>query len=88
MTQPHDPQNPYGPVTVGDLEITVDKDACIGASACIAMAAHTYALDADGKAVILDTADEDTEDMIIDSAHSCPVQAIKLKRVSTGDNLV
>ncbi len=82
---PRDPHNPYGPVVVGDIEITVDKDACIGASACIAMAAHTYALDGDGKAVVLDTAEEDTEDAIIDSMRACPVQAIKLKRVSTGD---
>lgn len=82
---PKDPQNPFGPAAVGDLEITVDKDACIGASACLAMAAHTYAIDGEGKAVILDTADQDTEDAIIDSMRACPVQAIKLKRVSTGE---
>ena len=85
--QPKNPAQPYGPATVGDLEITVDKDACIGASACIAMAAHTYALDSDGKAVILDTADQDTEDAIIDSARACPVQAIKLQRISTGETV-
>ncbi len=84
---PQDPQKPFGPVAIGDVEITVDKDTCIGAGACIAMAAHTYALNNDGKAVILDTATEDTEDMIIDSARSCPVQAIKLKRISTGEDI-
>ncbi len=85
---PRDPQKPFGPVVVGDLEITVDKDVCIGASACIAMAAHTYALDNDGKAVILDSADQDSEEAIIDSARACPVQAIKIKRVSTGEEIV
>ncbi len=84
---PLDPQKPFGPAVVGDLEITVDKDGCIGASACVAMAAHTYAIDNDGKAVILDTATEDSEDAIIDSARACPVQAIKIKRVSTGEDI-
>ena len=86
--QPKDPQKPYGPVVVGDVEITVDKDACIGASACVAMAAHTYALDEDAKAVVLATADEDSEDAIIDAARACPVQAIKLRRVSTNESIV
>ncbi len=83
-----DDSKPFGPVVVGDLEITVDPDACIGAGACVAMAAHTYALNDDGKAVVLDTADQDDEAAIIDSARACPVQAIKLKRVSDGSTIV
>lgn len=84
---PKNPAAPYGPAVVGDLEITVDKDMCIGASACVAMAAHTYAIDNDGKAVILATADQDSEDAIVDSMRACPVQAIKLRRVSTGETV-
>ncbi len=86
--QPKDPNKPYGPVVVGDIEITVNADTCIGAGACIAMASQTYALDDDGKAVVLDSADADSEDAIIDSARSCPVQAISLKRVSDGSTIV
>ncbi len=83
-----DPSKPYGPVTVGDLELTLQEDTCIGASACVAMAAHTWAIDDNGKATILATADEDPEAAIIDSARACPVSAIKIKRVSTGEEIV
>jgi ferredoxin len=84
---PKDPNQPYGPVAVGDLELTVDRDGCIGAAACLAMATHTYAINDEGKAIVLDTADQDTEDALIDSMRACPVQAIKLRRISTGEDI-
>ena len=83
-----DPSKPYGPVIVGDLEITLQKDTCVGASACVAMAAKTWAIDDTGRASILETADQDDEETIIDSARACPVSAIKIKRVSTGEEIV
>ncbi len=75
-----DDQKPSGPVTVGDLEIIVDRDGCIGASACIPPADKTFALDDEGKAVVLATASEDQEDDIVDAARACPVLAIKVMK--------
>lgn len=81
-----DQDNPSGPVTVGELEIIVDRDGCIGASACIPPADKTFALDDEGKAVVLATASEDDEADILDAARACPVLAIKVKK--NGEDLV
>ena len=81
-----DEANPSGPTPVGDIEVTIDRDACIGASACIPAADKTYSLDDEGKAIIIATASENTEDDIIDGARACPVQAIKVSK--NGEELV
>ncbi len=86
MPDVKDTAHPSGPTTVGELEIIVDRDACIGASACIPPADKTFALDDEGKAVILATADEDAEADIVDAARACPVLAIKVKK--NGEDLV
>lgn len=71
-----DQKNPSGPVTVKNLKITVDRNLCIGAATCIAVAPKTYVLDSEAKAVILTSAAEETPDTIIESAKACPVAAI------------
>lgn len=74
-----DPKNPSGPVTVGKLKVTVDRNLCIGAATCIAVAPQTYMLDSEAKAVVLQTAGQDTPDTIIESAKACPVAAISIE---------
>lgn len=86
MTEPLDSNAPSGPNTVGDIEIIIDRDVCIGASACIPPADKTFTLDDEGKAIILATASEDSEADIVDAARACPVQAIKIKK--SGEELV
>ena len=81
-----DESNPSGPVAVGDIEVTIDRDVCIGASACIPPADKTFTLDDEGKAVVLATAHENDEADIIDAARGCPVMAIKVKK--NGEDLV
>jgi len=71
-----DPKNPSGPVTVKGMSVKVDRDLCIGAATCIAVAVKTFNLDTEAKAVILDSADEETRDAIIEAAKSCPTAAI------------
>lgn len=68
--------NPSGPQKVGKLTITVDRDLCIGAASCVAVAPKTFALDQEAKAIILDTAVEEAKDSILDSAKACPTAAI------------
>lgn len=71
-----DQQKPSGPVQVKNLKIKVDRDLCIGAATCVAIAAKTFALDPQAKAVILSTAGEETDNAILDAARGCPVAAI------------
>ncbi len=71
-----DPTKPHGPVQVRDLKFHVDKDLCIGAATCVAIAPNTFLLDSEAKAIILDTAEQDTNETIIDAARGCPTAAI------------
>lgn len=58
-------------------KIVVDRDLCIGAASCIAVAGMTYELDNENKAVVIgaDLVDDAT---LIMSAESCPTKAILL----------
>ncbi|MDP2933341.1 MAG: ferredoxin, partial [bacterium] len=58
-------------------KIVVDRDLCIGAASCIAVAENTYKLDNENKAVVIgpNAVDDDT---LLMSAQSCPVRAILL----------
>lgn len=76
MDQNKTTSNPSGPKKVGNLTIVADRNLCIGAGTCVAVAPKTFALDNEAKAVILDTAAEDTPETIIDAAKACPVAAI------------
>lgn len=71
-----DSTKPSGPIQVRNLKIWVDRDLCIGAATCIAVAPKTFLLDSEAKAVILDTVDQEQDSVIVDSAKSCPVAAI------------
>jgi len=71
-----DKQNPSGPVKIHNYKVWVDRNLCIGAATCIAVAPNTFQLDGEAKAVILETSDQDTIETIIDSAKACPVAAV------------
>ena len=79
---PKDPNNPYGPVAVRNLKVKVDKDLCIGAATCVAVAPHTFLLDSEAKAIIIETAENDTDETIIDAARGCPTAAIIIEDAS------
>jgi ferredoxin len=61
--------------TIG--KIVVDRDLCISAVSCIAVADTTFALDDESKVVAIDpnSADDAT---LIAAAESCPTKAILL----------
>ncbi len=71
-----DPTHPSGPVAVRKLKTWVDRDLCIGAATCVAIAPKTFVLDSEAKAVYLNTTAEDNDETIIDAAKGCPVAAI------------
>lgn len=71
-----DEKNPSGPVQVRNLKFWVDRNLCIGAATCIAVAPQTFLLDTEAKAIIMNTAPNDSDETIIESAKACPVAAI------------
>jgi len=71
-----DPKNPSGPVTVRNLKMWVDRNLCIGAATCVAVAPNTFVLDSEAKAIVLSTAGDDSEATLVDAAKACPVAAI------------
>ncbi len=60
------------------IKITIDREACIGASACVAAAGKTFALDAEGKSTVIDAQGNAAED-IRAAADACPTGAIQLE---------
>ncbi len=60
------------------IKITIDREACIGASACVAAAGKTFALDAEGKSTVINPEGDAIED-IRAAADACPTGAIQLE---------
>lgn len=54
----------------------IDRDLCIGAATCVALAPKAWALDDEAKAIILDTKEEETDEALMEAAKGCPVMAI------------
>ena len=65
-------------------QIKVDRNLCIGAASCVALAMKTFALDDQNKAVVLE-GEGDPPEMIKLAAESCPTKAIILKDSATGE---
>ncbi len=57
--------------------IFVDRDLCIGAASCIAIAPNVFALDEENKAIVTNPRGADDETIIL-AAQSCPTRAIIL----------
>jgi len=69
---------------VRNYTITIDRSACIGAATCITLAPKAYVLDKEAKAILLDTAGEESDQALVDAAKGCPVAAIKIVDDITG----
>ncbi|MBI3420763.1 MAG: ferredoxin [Candidatus Sungbacteria bacterium] len=61
------------PLKIG--KIVVDRNLCIGAASCIAIAPGVFELDAQNKAVVYNEAGADAETILL-AAKSCPTLAI------------
>ena len=69
------PQALKKPVKIG--KIVVDRNLCIGAASCIAVAPGVFELDSENKAVVYNDKGADDETILL-AAKSCPTQAILL----------
>ena len=61
------------PLKIG--KIVVDRNLCIGAASCIAVAPGVFELDAENKAVVYNDKGADDETILL-AAKSCPTNAI------------
>ena len=57
--------------------IFIDRDLCIGAASCIAIAPGVFALDDENKAIVINEKGADDETILL-AAQSCPTRAIVL----------
>ncbi len=73
-------------VVVGKYKIKVDRNACIGAASCVAVAAATFKLDGENKAVVQPES-TDVADTILMAAQSCPTKAIIVVDTETGQQV-
>ena len=58
-------------------KIVVNRELCIGAGPCIALAGKTFTLDAENKAAVIEPRG-DTDEDVFTAAAACPVSAIYL----------
>lgn len=79
-----DTQTTPKPGTYGDEDfavrqdgyrIRVDRELCIGAASCVALAPEIFELDSEGIAIITDP-DGSTVEAMMEAAKSCPTNAI------------
>jgi ferredoxin len=69
-------------------KIEYDRDGCIGAGACVAMDPDNWFMDDDGKATVrkTDLTDEQVQ-ANANAAKACPVAVIRVKKLSTGEQV-
>jgi len=70
-------------VQVGKYQIKVNREACISAAACVAVAPNVFELDTEKKAIVKAGAN-DTEQNILMAAQACPTKAIIIIDTETG----
>jgi ferredoxin len=63
---------------VRKLTMHINQDMCIGAATCVALAPKAWALDDQAKAIILDTAEAESDEALLEAAKGCPVMAITI----------
>jgi len=62
----------------------IDRNVCIGAATCVALAPKAWELDEEAKAIILDTVEEESAEALMNAAKGCPVAAITIIDKETG----
>jgi ferredoxin len=72
---------------MGDLRwrVAVDRDTCIGSGICAASAPDHFTLEDDRSRPLAELVEP--EDVVIDAAESCPVEAIVVTDAATGERL-
>lgn len=69
---------------IDKYKIKIDRNLCIGAASCVALAMKTFELDGENKAIVVDEGGDEAETIKL-AAESCPTKAIILENVETGE---
>lgn len=67
------PAGEKNPARIG--KIVIDRNLCIGAASCVAIAPGVFELDSENKAVVASDTGADDETILL-AAQSCPTRAI------------
>lgn len=59
-------------------KVEVDRELCIGAASCIAVAPEAFELDGENKAIVKPSWANLTDEQLLQAAKACPVAAILL----------
>ncbi|MCA9373655.1 MAG: ferredoxin [Candidatus Gracilibacteria bacterium] len=68
------------------MKIKIDRNLCIGAAPCVAIAPEVFELDEEGKAIVLDPKGADDETIKL-GAEACPTLAVILFDEESGDQI-
>jgi ferredoxin len=62
------------------MRVRVDREACTGVQNCVVIAPEYFEMDSEGVARVLKAnVPEEDEDLLLDAAENCPVDAIILE---------
>jgi ferredoxin len=68
------------------MKVSVDRELCIGAGNCVAIAPSVFQMDAENIAVVIDEVAAPDE-LLWQAAEACPTAAITLEDDETGEIL-
>lgn len=71
---------------VPQLRVTVDRSVCDGNAMCGLIAPHTFDLDEDHKATVIDP-HGDAAELVLEAAANCPVRAISVADAASSARL-
>ena len=67
-------------------QITIDKFKCVGSTLCVQFAPQVFGLDEQKQSKVM-TVDIEDEAMLVNAAEQCPMAAITVKNLQTGQRL-
>lgn len=68
------------------LQVTVDHEVCVGNAMCETYAPKVFVMNEDLQSEVADS-NGDTEENILEAAENCPVSAITVIDLETGEKL-
>ncbi|MCJ7826032.1 ferredoxin [Patescibacteria group bacterium] len=79
-----DDNDPKVKRTIRKYTMKINRNVCIGAATCVALAPKAWKLDEEAKAIILESADQESDETLLAAAKGCPVGAITIIDNETG----
>ena len=70
----------------GKLQVSIDLNVCVGNAMCPHLAAKTFDLDDNRQGRVVDP-NADTQENILEAAEACPVSAITVVDLESGEQL-